>query len=301
MNTLLIDGSNMLFRTYWVADTRPKLINSKGEWTGPVYLFLKSLKSLADQFKPDDIWVFWDKKLNYPSTNFRKELAPDTYKQNRDNENTLKVHEQHDLLVPWLKALGIKEMYPWVLEADDIISWMTKHKCQQATIVTVDKDMLQLVNNNIQYFNPIKKKLITTKNFEDIVGVKLEHFVNYKAILGDKSDNIEGIAGYGTLKSKKLAEQGLQKILTTLNEENIQRFKHNLKLVDISDSFTKENGEVECYEKQYLEQQNVKPDMNRFKELCNETEFYSFVKELDKWKDSFSRSGTLTSLISLLS
>jgi len=301
MHTLLIDGSNMLFRTYWVADTRPKLINSKGQWTGPVYLFLKSLKSLTDQFNPDEIIITWDKRLNHPSTNFRKLLAPDTYKQNRDNEKTLKVHEQQELLKPWLQSLGVKQIYPWVLEADDIISWLSKEKCQRSTIVSVDKDMLQLIDGNTQYFNPIKKKLITVNNFEEEVGVKVEHFVYYKALLGDKSDNVDGIDGYGTQKSKKLVTEGYDHILNTLNEDNQKKFLHNIIMMDLNKSYLREEDEVECYERQYNEQKDVQPDMNMFKGLCNEAEYYSIAKELDRWKNTFSRTNTLSNLIAQLS
>ena len=49
MKSLIVDGSNLLFRAYWVAESQPKFINSSGDWTGPVYLFLKSLKSLQDK------------------------------------------------------------------------------------------------------------------------------------------------------------------------------------------------------------------------------------------------------------
>jgi len=301
MHTLLIDGSNMLFRTYWVADTRPKLINSKGQWTGPVYLFLKSLRSLTEQFKPDEIIITWDKRLNHPSTNFRKQLAPDTYKQNRDNDKTLKIHEQQELLKPWLQSLGVKQIYPWVLEADDIISWLSKEKCQRSTIVSVDKDMLQLIDGNTQYFNPIKKKLITINNFEEEVGIKVEHFVYYKALLGDKSDNVDGIDGYGTQRSKKLVTEGYDHILNTLNEDNQKKFLHNIIMMDLNKSYLREEDEVECYEKQYNEQKDVQPNMNVFKELCNEAEYYSISKEIDRWKSTFSRTNTFNNLIAQLS
>jgi len=301
MHTLLIDGSNMLFRTYWVADTRPKLVNTKGEWTGPVYLFLKSLKSVTEQFKPDSIWITWDKRLNHPSTNYRKVLAPDTYKQNRDTDKTLKIHEQHDLLEPWLRSLGIKQIYPWVLEADDIISWLSKEKCQRSTIVSVDKDMLQLVDANTEYYNPIKKKIININNFEEEVGVKVEHFVYYKALLGDKSDNVDGIDGYGVQRGKKLATEGYDSILNTLNESNQTKFLHNIAMMDLNQSYRKEKGEIECYEKQFNDQLDLQPDMNKFQKLCNETEFYTFVKELDKWKNTFSRNQSITNLVSRFS
>lgn len=301
MSNLVIDGSNLLWRTYWIAETRQKLVNSKGIWTGPIYMFLKSVKGLQEKFKPNSTWVTWDKKLVYPSTNFRKELAPETYKQNRDDDKSKLIHEQHDELSKWLTILGIKQIYPGVLEADDIISWLGREKLTTSVIVSVDKDLLQLVDDNIHYYNPIKKKLITPQNFVEEVGVEINEYNNYKALLGDKSDNVEGIQGYGVQKSAKLCKEGYDGIVAKLSEEDKQKFDKNLLLTNLYSSYLKEEGEVELYEKQYEEQMFVKADMKKFEEMCQEAEFYSIVKELDKWKDNFSRQQSLVDLISQLS
>jgi len=301
MNNLVIDGSNLLWRTYWIAETRQKLVNSKGTWTGPIYMFLKSMKSLQEKFKPNSTWVTWDKKLIYPSTNFRKELAPETYKQNRDDDKSRLIHEQHDELSKWLTILGIKQIYPGVLEADDIISWLVREKLTTSVIVSVDKDLLQLVDDNIHYYNPIKKKLITPQNFVEEVGVEINEYNNYKALLGDKSDNVEGIQGYGVQKSAKLCKEGYDGIMAKLSEEDKKKFDKNLLLTNLYSSYLKEEGEVELYNKQYEEQMFVKSDMKKFEEMCQEAEFYSIVKELDKWKDCFSRQQSLVNLISQLS
>lgn len=300
MNNLIIDGSNLLWRVAWVAETRPKLINSKGTWTGPIYLFLKSLKGLQEKFKPNNTWIAWDKKL-VKGTNFRKELAPETYKQNRDDDKSRQIHEQHDELAKWLTVLGIKQIYPGVLEADDIIAWLTKEKLQSAIIVSVDKDLLQLVNDFCHYYNPIKKKLITPENFVEEVGVEILEYNYYKALLGDKSDNVEGIQGYGVQKSAKLCKEGYNGIVSKLTEEDKKKFDKNLLLTNLSGSYYKEEGEVDLYQKQYEDQQFIKADMKKFEEMCQESEFYSFVKEMDKWKDSFSRQQSLVDLISQLS
>ena len=300
MNNLVIDGSNLLWRTYWIAETRQHLVNSKGVWTGPVFMFLKSVKTLQEKFKPNSTWVTWDKKLIYPSTNFRKELAPDTYKQNRDDDKAKLIHEQHDEISKWLTVLGIKQIYPGVLEADDIISWLVREKLTTTIIVTVDKDLLQLVDSNVHYYNPIKKKLITPENFVEEVGVEIQEYNYYKALLGDKSDNVDGIAGYGVQKSAKLCKEGYNGIVAKLSEEDKKKFDKNLILTNLYSSYCKQEGEVELYEKQYEEQQFIKADMKRFEQMCNEIEFYSFIKEIDKWKDIFSRQQSLVDLISQL-
>ena len=283
-----------------MAETRQKLVNSKGIWTGPIYMFLKSVKGLQDKFKPNNTYVTWDKKLIYPSTNFRKELAPETYKQNRDDDKSRQIHEQHDELAKWLTVLGIKQIYPGVLEADDIISWLTREKLTTSVIVSVDKDLLQLVDSNVHYYNPIKKKLITPDNFVEEVGVEINEYNNYKALLGDKSDNVEGIQGYGVQRSAKLCKEGYDGIMLKLSEDDKKKFDKNLLLTNLYSSYLKEEGEADLYQKQYEEQQLIKADMKKFEEMCQETEFYSFVKEMDRWKDSFSRGQSLVDLISQL-
>lgn len=301
MNNLVIDGSNLLWRTYWIAETRQKLVNSKGVWTGPIYMFLKSVKSLQEKFKPNSTWVTWDKKLKYPSTNFRKELAPETYKQNRDDDKSKLIHEQHDELSKWLTVLGIKQIYPGVLEADDIISWLVREKLTTSIIISVDKDLLQLIDSNIHYYNPIKKKLITPENFVEEVGVEINEYNHYKALLGDKSDNVEGIQGYGVQKSSKLCKEGYEGIVAKLSDDDKRKFDKNLILTNLYGSYLKENGEVELYQEQYEKQQLIKSDMKQFEEMCKESEFYSIVKEMDKWKDCFSRGQSLVDLIAQLS
>jgi DNA polymerase-1 len=300
MNNIVIDGSNLLWRTYWIAETRQQLVNSKGVWTGPIYMFLKSVKALQEKFKPSNTWVTWDKKLKYPSTNFRKELAPETYKQNRDDDKSKLIHEQHDELSKWLTVLGVKQIYPGVLEADDIISWLVREKLTTSVIISVDKDLLQLIDNNIHYYNPIKKKLITPQNFVEEVGVEINEYNNYKALLGDKSDNVEGIQGYGVQRSSKLCKEGYEGIISKLSEEDKQKFDKNLILTNLYGSYLKEEGEADLYQEQYEKEQFIKADMKKFEEMCQEIEFYSFVKEMDKWKDSFSRNQSLVDLISQL-
>jgi DNA polymerase-1 len=301
MNNLVVDGSNLLWRVTWIAETRQKLVNTKGVWTGPIFMFLKSVKALQEKFKPNNTWVTWDKKLKYPSTNFRKELAPETYKQNRDDDKSKLIHEQHDELSKWLTVLGVKQIYPGVLEADDIISWLVREKLTTSVIVSVDKDLLQLVDDNIHYYNPIKKKLITPQNFVEEVGVEINEYNNYKALLGDKSDNVDGIQGYGVQRSAKLCKEGYEGIVAKLSEEDKQKFDKNLILTNLYGSYLKEEGEVDLYQEQYEKEQFIKADMKKFEEMCQEAEFYSFVKEMDKWKDSFSRGQSLVDLISQLS
>lgn len=298
---LIIDGSNMLFRSYWISQNGKSDFDDKYD-VGTIYIFLKSLKSVVEIFQPDETWVTWDKRLTKNSTNFRKLLAENTYKQQRDATISTKVHEYHDRLEKWISLLGVYQMYPNVLEADDVMSWLVKNNQDgENIIVTVDKDLLQLVNSQTSCYNPIKKITITPINFESEVGVPMKDFLSYKALLGDISDNVEGIEGYGKVKSKKLAIQGLQGIKEKLTEEYWNQFNKNLQIMDLSDSFDKELGEVDCYVKQIGEQlQNVKPNIKEFEELCEKNGIYYFTRNINDWKRAFVTEQTLMSLLSTL-
>jgi hypothetical protein len=89
--------------------------------------------------------------------------------------------------------------------------------------------------------------------------------------------------------------------MSKLSEDDKKKFDKNLLLTNLYSSYLKEEGEADLYQKQYEDQQLIKADMKKFEEMCQETEFYSFVKEMDRWKDSFSRGRSLVDLISQLS
>ena len=206
MTTLLVDGNNTLHRAYWVANNigRP-LVNSKGINTGSIFSFLKTVKSNADQFNADKIYIAWDKKLGNKE-NFRKTLTEGTYKGNRDQERNKAVYEEADTIVEVTATLGIRNIFPGNLEADDVIGWLSKEIPGKKIIVSVDNDFAQLVSPEVSFYNPIKKLLVDTNNFETVYGLTPEEFVYYKCIVGDKSDNIEGVEGIGKVKGLKLAK-----------------------------------------------------------------------------------------------
>ncbi len=292
---MIIDGSNLLHRSFWVAEKSMNLSDNSVS-----FIFLKSLKTLIEKFKPSTIWVIWDKKLKCNTLNFRKILLQDKYKATRDQERNAKVTSHHETLEKLLTALGVKQLYPNVLEADDVISWLSKKINEQCVIVSVDKDLLQLINSNVQIYNPIKKQIIHKDNFVSIIGVELNNFIKYKALLGDESDNISGVESYGAVKCKKLCSESLEAISVTLSKEQFSVFQRNLKVIDLSNSYDFETGEVEVYEEQFLNIKKLKPNINTFSSLCEQYGFNSIIKDLNTWKRCFISSYKLNDLIQSL-
>ena len=85
MRTLLIDGNNLLYRTFWAANYKAK--NQDPGNIAATYIFLRTLKSYADKFSPwDKIYCVWDKRLAYPESNFRADICDTEYKGGRGDE-----------------------------------------------------------------------------------------------------------------------------------------------------------------------------------------------------------------------
>jgi DNA polymerase-1 len=289
---MIIDGSNLLHRSFWVAE---KSMNSTDNTVS--FIFLKSLRTLIEKFKPSYTWVVWDKKLTSNSLNFRKKLLQDKYKATRDQDRNAKVISHHETLEKLLTALGVLQIYPNVLEADDVISWLTKKLREQCVVVSVDKDLLQLIDENTKVYNPIKKQIINKNNFLNIIGVELKDFIKYKALLGDESDNISGIESFGAVKCKKFCTETVEKLSITLTKEQYDIFERNLKVIDLSNSYNIEKGEVEAYEEQFKQIKKIKPNISLFSDLCKDFGFESIIKDINTWKRCFVSSQKLNDLI----
>lgn len=289
--TLLIDGNNTLHRTHWIANnTGRQLINSKGVNVGSLFTFLKTIKSYADQFNTSNIYIAWDKKLTNES-NFRKDSTEGTYKGTRDQERNKSVYDSMDDVVKATTSLGIKNIYPGRLEADDVISWLTENIEGKKIIVSVDRDFIQLIKDDVCYYNPIKKELINVDNFTHHFNLTPKEYLYFKAIVGDVSDNIPGVEGFGKVKGHKLAKQFCEN-----NETAIQPYKEqvesNLKLMDLTYGIRQYPEESELYKEQLESLNKVTIQFEQFKELCTENEFQSILNKIGDWQRSFNQKNT---------
>ena len=155
-------------------------------------------------FNPDVTYLAWDSKIFQGESNFRKDSHTE-YKQTRDRTKDEEIYKHESTIKDLCESLGMHNICPGVLEADDVIYWLSTHfKDDHKTVVSVDQDLVQLVNDNTNVFSPIKKVLITEDNFEEINKIPKEHFVSCKALVGDKSDNIFGIPRVGLKTAKKM-------------------------------------------------------------------------------------------------
>lgn len=202
---LLIDGTNTLIRSFALV----KSLNSEGVHTGGVTGFLRSLGFLVRTIDPTRVICVFDSKGS--STN-RKNLDSN-YKAQREHtritnwgiyeskeEEREALFGQFERLDDYLKYLPLHTITVHKAEADDIIAYLAKQASssnKKCTIVSSDKDFLQLINKDIEVFSPVKKVMITENNIKDEIGVLPQNYNIVKALTGDRSDNLEGVRGAG--------------------------------------------------------------------------------------------------------
>jgi DNA polymerase-1 len=301
-NNLIIDGNNLLYRIFWTSNYKIEESNNPGQ----VFLFLRSLKSYVDKFRPKNIYCTWDKKLEWPSTNFRREATTVEYKAGRDDEKFKNVFENAEKIQELLTNLGVHNIYPLRMEADDLMAWLSEELSGTSVIVTTDKDLLQTVTERTIVYSPIKKKEITLDNFEEYTGVKKEHYISFRAVTGDKSDNIPGIPRYGIKRFLKLehrvvsidnSEPMALVRVDELTNEQYEIYSRNWLLMDLKKGYNYYDDEVPAYEKQLKQLQKCKINFSKFLDQAKELNLWSIVRNYTSWRNSFDNNENLLNTI----
>ncbi len=196
----VIDGSYLLYRSFFAM--RP-LTTSTGVPTQATYGFCRAIKKLLDDFDPHHIVVVWDSR----GKNFRHEIFPE-YKGTRQKPPSDLFTQKEDIL-RFLDAIKLHHVAMEGYEADDVIAAIANnHKPgHQVIIVTADKDMGQLLSDDILLFDPFKERIIDKTTFTNENGFAYEKIPFFYALIGDTSDNIPGVAGIGKKTAQELVNQ----------------------------------------------------------------------------------------------
>jgi len=284
MKTLIIDGNNLIHRTYWTAKISSK--NNEGNLGNlHIYFTLNSFLHYVTKYAPDKTIVVWDKKLDYVA-NERKADFED-YKGNRSSDST--PHQNTDDVIRMLGYLGIPSIYPRQYEADDIVSYICRFTPGKKIVVSVDKDFLQLVNSDICLYDPIRKVEYNVNNFSELTEyTNTRDWLVAKCLSGDKSDNVPGIYKFGKVKIKKYLANEL-----TLNEEEQSIFDRNMKLFNLS------NMDYDHTEYAYYrEQLSVEPtiDWKEFMKECKDRSLNQIINNSGKWHSTFCMTDALSKI-----
>lgn len=205
---MLFDGLNTFIRSFSATPST----NEDGDHIGGISGFLFSIGKAVRDFKPSRCIIVFDGK---GGSQRRKKVSP-TYKANRANKTRLRRHDhsyasleeeqqsmhfQFSRLVSYLDCLPVTFLAIDGIEADDTIAYIANHyeaECKRITIVSTDRDFYQMVSDKIHIWSPVKKKLYDVNAVIQEFGVHPINYVVYRSFTGDKSDNIEGLTGFGT-------------------------------------------------------------------------------------------------------
>jgi 5'-3' exonuclease len=268
--TLLIDGSNILELSSCADHT----LSSNGMVYGGVFQFLLQIRMLLQKGNFRYVYVFWDGKnsgqLRFDrysqyklsrDKNFDDEtLSPYMQEVNAKiksmqnyffkKQDPIKIAErqkhkelffwQRDVIMECLEELFIRQCLCDYTEADDFIGYYVNHKKPNERIVIVsnDRDLTQLISDDVIVYVQSMKKFINTKNHTDIMGYNYQNVVLKKMICGDQSDNIKGIKGVGEktlfenipeFKTRKVELEEVVSRARQINENRVKEKKKPLK------------------------------------------------------------------------
>ena len=313
---LLIDGMNTLIRSFSLL----KAMNPTGTHVGGFVGFLRSLGYVTRIFDPTRVIVVWDGKGG--SAN-RKNINPD-YKAQRATARIThwglydtKQQEMEALIgqllrvQEYLECLPVTQVQMEKLEADDIMAYIAKQssnsKVKKCTIISSDKDFLQLVDDTIEVYAPVKKKTFTKDNIFEELKVLPENYNVVKALLGDNSDNLAGVKGLGikTIVSEfpnllkdpacdlqyvydtcaaKLEEKKVKKIFPKIITE-WDRVETNFQLMDLNVS------DLDDKEKEFVNEVIKSPindlQTGAFLHLLDQDKIEGITKNTEGWLDNF--------------
>jgi DNA polymerase-1 len=202
-NIYIIDAVNYLFRSYYAIGP---MVNDSGKSTSALYGFIRSLQKLIKKVNPDHLVCVFDGPDNKKS---RQSIFAE-YKSHR-KEAPADLFPQFEWAYEYCKLSGISTLSIEGVEADDVMAtialWSEKQKAK-AYLCTTDKDLAQLVNQNIFILHPHKDyALVDTTKVEEIYGVKPCQILDFLSMTGDASDNIPGIPGFGPKTAASLLQE----------------------------------------------------------------------------------------------
>jgi DNA polymerase-1 len=262
MKVLFLDAYNLIYRA--------KSGFTKGDFP-VVYNFFRGLRPLVEKFEPDKVYFVLE-----GNPEFRSNLSGGDYKSNRPSQSR-HFHEQKATIISL-----IKNCFPFdtvrhpKLECDDTIATFAAvhaRKGDDVVIVSSDSDFIQLLNtfDNLKLYNPVKKDFVKKAEYD---------YVMWKALNGDKTDNVKGIKGVGPKTAEKLVkdENLLREFLS--DKSRMEVFQRNVNLIRLVD-FSERLAEAEIYV--------GKKDFNLLKDAFEEMNFTSMIKEKtwEKYEGTF--------------
>ncbi|MGB2661386.1 MAG: DNA polymerase I [Candidatus Omnitrophota bacterium] len=277
----LIDANSLCYRAYYAIR---ELSTSKGVPTNAIYGVINMLRKLIREYEPKMMTFVFDMKG--PTTRHEKYEEYKIHRKPMPDD----LSGQMQSIKEFIAAFNIPVFQLEGYEADDIIATLAekaKKRGLKVTIVTGDKDALQLVDKTIKVLSPhtTSDKLYDTKGVRAKYGVEPDHMIELMALMGDASDNIPGVKGVGQVTAQKLISkygsvENIYKNLDEVEPESLRKkLKENKKMAELSRELVELDRNVPV--KLDIKDARVDdPDWDKLAELCREFEFNKLLKEV---------------------
>jgi len=275
----LIDGSGYIFRAYYALP--PLTRKSDGLPTGAVsgfcsmlYKLLEDAKSADNEDKPTHFAVVFDAARK----NFRNDIYVD-YKANR-GEAPEDLIPQFEYFRKSVEAFNLPSIEMLNYEADDLIATYTDQilkRGAKVTIVSSDKDFMQLFKKNVRIFDPIKNKILNLDDVKNKFGVEPNMIIDVQALVGDPSDNVPGVPGIGVKTAAELINhyKTLENLLNKVEEIKQNKKRESIIL----------NKEKAILSKKLVTLKHDVPVKNTLESFrlknINKEKLYSFLREME--------------------
>ena len=308
-SVLLIDGLNTFIRVFSAIPTT----NEDGIHIGGIVGFLRSIGYAINMVRPTRTIIVFDGK---GGSNRRRKIFPEykmgrkmSVRLNRTTGVSLTREDEHKMMIAQLnRVIEYLECLPLTItnieniEADDVIGYCAKHifKDSKSTIMSTDKDFLQLVDENIKVYSPTKKLMYDEERILNEYGVNSKNFLLYRIMDGDKSDGIPGIKGAGLktllkvfpflespheitiddLLKSSLVNKDKYKVCEVISNSE-EQLHLNKKLMDLTDGIM--SGSSKLRVKNQLEQPIQRIIKHKFQKMFLEDKLYTALPNLNSW------------------
>ncbi|MCH8156516.1 MAG: DNA polymerase I [Nitrospinae bacterium] len=276
----LIDGSSYIFRAFF--GIRP-LSTAKGFPTNALYGFITMLQKVIREESPDYLVVTFDS----PEKTFRHEMYPE-YKANRD-EPPEELARQFPHFEPLVEAFGIASLRKPGFEADDIIGTLARQGAEwgvEVTIVSGDKDMMQLISPQVHMLDTMKQKRFVDADVVEKFGVGPDKVIEVMGLMGDSSDNIPGVAGVGPKTAAELIQKfgSIQNLYERLDEVDKKKLKEKLERDKDNAFLSRKLVIIDTHMDLGCDLEDMKarePDQSALRKMFEEFEFASLLAGLE--------------------
>ena len=223
-HVVLVDASGFIFRAFHAIQIQPR---ADGTPVNAVYGFITMLMKLLDDMQPDHIAIIFDTARK----TFRNDIDP-LYKANRGDPPEELV-PQFPLVREATRAFNFDCIELQGFEADDLIATYTKEAVNEGaevTIVSSDKDLMQLVSDRVTMFDSFKNRRIGPEQVQEKFGVYPEKVVDVQSLAGDSTDNVPGVPGIGVKTAAQLIQEygDLDTLLARASEIKQNKRRENL-------------------------------------------------------------------------